>query len=172
VPLVFGLGAPISAMVGTSIGAGERARALRVAWTGAAIAAGITEAIGLAAALAPASFLGLFGAEAGMLETGGRYLQIVGPFYGFAGLGLALYFAAQGAGRVGWPLVAGLTRLAVSVGGGWVALRYGMGLDGVFLALALGLAALGTINAAAVAAGVWFRAPAVPAPALAASPGE
>jgi putative MATE family efflux protein len=172
VPLVFGLGAPISAMVGTSIGAGEHARALRVAWTGAAIAAGITEAIGLGAALAPAAFLGLFGAEAGMLETGGRYLRIVGPFYGFAGLGLALYFAAQGAGRVGWPLVAGLTRLAVSVGGGWLALRVGLGLDGVFLALALGLAALGTINAAAVAAGVWFRVRPAPAPALAASPGE
>jgi hypothetical protein len=58
------------------------------------------------------------------------------------------------------------------VGGGWLALRVGLGLDGVFLALALGLAALGTINAAAVAAGVWFRVRPVPAPALAAGPGE
>ena len=41
------------AMVGTSIGAGRRDRALRVAWTGAAIAAGLTEAIGLAAAFFP-----------------------------------------------------------------------------------------------------------------------
>ncbi len=38
VPLVFGLGAPVAAMVGTSIGAGRNERALRVAWTGAAIA--------------------------------------------------------------------------------------------------------------------------------------
>jgi MatE len=36
VPLVFGLGAPVAAMVGTCIGAGRRDRALRVAWTGAA----------------------------------------------------------------------------------------------------------------------------------------
>src|SRR4029079_15527728 len=34
IPLVFGLGAPVAAMVGTSIGAGRRDRALRVAWIG------------------------------------------------------------------------------------------------------------------------------------------
>src|SRR5262249_566596 len=47
VPLVFGLGAALVAMVGTNIGAGLRERALKVAWTGAAIAAAVTEAIGL-----------------------------------------------------------------------------------------------------------------------------
>src|SRR5476651_1004716 len=61
VPLVFGLGAPVAAMVGTSIGAGRRERALRAAWTGAALAGGITEAIGLAAAFYPSAFLSLFG---------------------------------------------------------------------------------------------------------------
>lgn len=172
VPLVFGLGAPIGAMVGTSIGAGDRARALRVAWTGAAIAGGLTEAIGLAAALWPLPFLGLFGHDPQMLATGSRYLQLVGPFYGFAGIGLALYFASQGAGRVGWPLVAGLARMAVSIGGGVLALRLGLGLDGVFLALGLGLAALGLINAGAVAAGMWFRGERTPSPALVTAGGE
>lgn len=43
VPLVFGLGAPLAAMVGTSIGAGRHDRALRVAWTGAVIAGAVTE---------------------------------------------------------------------------------------------------------------------------------
>ncbi|TNC12008.1 MATE family efflux transporter [Methylobacterium terricola] len=172
VPLVFGLGAPIGAMVGTCIGAGDRARALRVAWTGAAIAGGLTEAIGLAAALWPLPFLGLFGHDPQMLAVGARYLHLVGPFYGFAGIGLALYFASQGAGRVGWPLVAGLARMAVSIGGGLIALRLGLGLDGVFLALGFGLAALGLINAGAVAAGAWFRGERVALPALAAAGGE
>src|SRR5882762_8253848 len=53
VPLVFGLGAPLVAMVGTSIGAGKRERALRVAWIGAGNATVITEAIGLCAAAFP-----------------------------------------------------------------------------------------------------------------------
>src|SRR5215467_13304637 len=38
VPLVFGLGAPLAAMVGTAIGAGRRERATRVAWIGALVA--------------------------------------------------------------------------------------------------------------------------------------
>ncbi|AWN47296.1 MATE family efflux transporter [Methylobacterium terrae] len=172
VPLVFGLGAPIGAMVGTCIGAGDRTRALKVAWTGAAIAGGMTEAIGLAAALWPLPFLGLFGHDSQMLAVGARYLHLVGPFYGFSGVGLALYFASQGAGRVGWPLVAGLARMAVSVGGGLLALRLGLGLDGVFLALGLGLAALGLINAGAVAAGAWFRGERAGPPALVAAGGE
>ena len=53
VPLVFGLGAPLVAMVGTNIGAGQRERALRIAMVGGAIAFAITEAIGIAAALWP-----------------------------------------------------------------------------------------------------------------------
>jgi len=40
IPLVFGLGGPLVAMVGTNIGAGQRDRAVRAAWIGAALAAG------------------------------------------------------------------------------------------------------------------------------------
>ena len=40
-----------------------------------------------------------------MLEAGAQYLRIVGPAYGFFGMGLALYFASQGAGRLLWPLL-------------------------------------------------------------------
>ncbi len=143
-----------------------------MAWTGAAIAGGLTEAIGLAAALWPLPFLRVFGHDPQMLGIGSRYLHLVGPFYGFAGIGLALYFASQGAGRVGWPLVAGLARMAVSIGGGFLALRLGYGLDGVFLALGLGLAALGLINAGAVAAGAWFRGERPAVPVLVAAGGE
>jgi putative MATE family efflux protein len=157
VPLVFGLGAPLAAMVGTSIGAGRRDRALRVAWTGAAIAGVLTEAIGLAAAAVPQAWLSLFGNDATMIETGSRYLHIVGPFYGFFGTGLALYFASQGAGKLGWPLIGAILRVVVSICGGWLALQMGAGIGGVFLALGLALATFGIVNAAAVGSGVWFR---------------
>jgi Na+-driven multidrug efflux pump len=39
--------------VGTNIGSGQRERALRIAFVGAAIAFAITEAIGIAAAIWP-----------------------------------------------------------------------------------------------------------------------
>jgi Na+-driven multidrug efflux pump len=100
VPLVFGLGAPLVAMVGTCMGAGQRERALRATWIGAGMAFFMTEAIGLWAATHPAAWLGLFNSDPAMLESGALYLRTVGPVYGFFGLGLVLYFASQGAGRL------------------------------------------------------------------------
>ena len=80
----------------------------------------------------------------------------MGPFYGLFGLGMALYFASQGAGRLRWPLTAAVTRFAIAAGGGWLAFRLTGNLTYVFAALAVALAAFGAINAAAVAAGAWF----------------
>jgi putative MATE family efflux protein len=156
VPLVFGLGGPLVAMVGTNIGAGQRERALRAAWTGAAIATVLSEVIGLVAALAPHAWLALFDTDPAMLDAGSRYLHAVGPFYGLFGLGMALYFASQGAGRVVWTLVANLTRLTIAAAGGWFALQSTGNLSHVFLALSVALTAFGLINAAAVAGGAWF----------------
>jgi putative MATE family efflux protein len=155
VPLVFGLGAPLAAMVGTCIGAGERLRALRVAWTGAAIAGALTGVIGIAAALFPRAWLSLFGDDPAMIAVGSDYLRIVGPFYGFFGVGLSLYFASQGAGRLGWPLVAATLRVVIAAAGGYLALTL-FGITGVFWALAVALAAFGVIVAAAIACGAWF----------------
>src|SRR3984893_7396064 len=100
VPLVFGFGAPLVAMVGTNIGAGQSGRALRIAFVGAAIAFAITEAIGIAAAVWPMAWPELFSSDPRVVAAGGSYLRVVAPTYGFFGLGLALYFASQGAGRL------------------------------------------------------------------------
>jgi putative MATE family efflux protein len=158
IPLVFGLGTPVAAMVGTCIGAGRRDRALRVAWIGAAIAGALTEAIGLTAAFFPSAWLSLFGTDPGMIEAGTNYLQIVGPFYGFFGGGLALYFASQGAGRVGWAMMVAVLRVVIAAGGGWFAVVALGNSNGLFVALAAALVVYGIANAAAVAGGAWFKA--------------
>jgi putative MATE family efflux protein len=156
VPIVFGLGGPLVAMVGTNVGAGQQQRALRIAWIGAAAAAAVTEAIGLTAAAFPHLWLSLFDTDPAMLDAGSRYLRAVGPFYGLFGLGMALYFASQGVGRLRWPFIANFTRLVIAGGGGWVALRLTGDMSNVFFALGAALAAFGLINAAAVAGGAWF----------------
>jgi Na+-driven multidrug efflux pump len=153
---VFGLGGPLVAMVGTNIGAKRPDRALRVAWIGAAIAAGLCELIGVCAAIFPYAWLSLFGTDAAMIDAGSRYLHVVGPAYGLFGLGMALYFASQGAGRLLWPLLANFARLIIAAVGGFVALRVTGNLTEVFIALSVALATFGLINAAAVAGGVWF----------------
>jgi putative MATE family efflux protein len=156
IPIVFGLGSALVTMVGTSVGAGNRARALRVAWTGAAMAGGITSLIGILAALVPHVWLGLFTTDPDVLAAGSRCLRMVGPFYGFFGVGLALYFASQGAGRLLWPLVAGVTRLVIAGVGGWLATRWlGGGLTELFAAMAAALMTFGMINIAAVRLGAW-----------------
>jgi len=156
IPLVFGLGAPMVALVGTNIGAGQRDRALRIALTGSAIAFGLTEAVGLAAALWPQAWMLLFGDDPVMVATGSTYLRIVGPAYGFFGLGLSLYFASQGAGRLGWPLLTSVVRLAIAIGGGWLLLRLTGSINWLFAALALGMVVYGVWLVAVIRAGAWF----------------
>ncbi|GAB4070963.1 MATE family efflux transporter [Ancylobacter sonchi] len=157
IPLIFGIGAPMVAMVGTNIGAGRGDRALKIAMAGAGLAFGVTEAIGLAAALFPHAWLTLFSAEPAMIETGSAYLRIVAPFYGFFGIGLSLYFAAQGAGRLFWPLIGGFVRVVIALGGGWIALRLCGSLSGLFAALAVAVVAYGVTVFVAVRSGLWLR---------------
>lgn len=64
----------------------------------------ITGAIGVATAIAPALWMNLFTQDTEVPAFGASYLNIVGGCYAFFGLGLALFFASQGAGRVLWPL--------------------------------------------------------------------
>jgi putative MATE family efflux protein len=164
VPLVFGIGGPLVALVGTNIGANNRERALRIAWTGAATAFVLCEIIGLAAASFPEAWLALFGSEPAMIEAGSAYLRAVGPFYGCFGFGLALYFASQGAGQLIWPLVAGFARMTVAIGGGWLALTLTGSLSACFLAVGLALLVYGAGVALAIRLGAWFPR-ARPAPA-------
>jgi len=138
------------------VGAGDRARAVRVAWTGTAMAAGVTSTIGILAALLPHAWLGLFTTDPDVLAAGSRYLRTVGPFYGFFGAGLALYFASQGAGRLFWPLLASFARLVIAGVGGWLVTGWlGSGLTALFAAMAVALMTFGMMNIAAVRLGAW-----------------
>jgi Na+-driven multidrug efflux pump len=158
IPLVFGVGSALVAMVGTNVGAGRLARAERVAWVGAGLAGAVTGAIGLTFAIFPRAWMGLFTTEPAVLETGTAYLRIVGPAYGFFGVGLALYFASQGAGRLAWPLLAGFVRLVLAATGGWLATRWlGGGPNAVFVAIAVALVVMGVMVALPIKAGAWRR---------------
>jgi putative MATE family efflux protein len=166
IPLLFALGTAVVTMVAANIGAGHGQRARRVAWLGAAIGAGVTEAIGLAAALFPSGWIGLFSDDATVLATGALYLRIVGPFYGLLGLGMMLYFASQGAGRVLWPVLAGTARLLVAGFLGLAIVAWlDAGLGALFATVAVATALFGVIAAAAVLLTPWgggTRTPATP----------
>jgi putative MATE family efflux protein len=158
IPLLFGLGTATVTMVGSNIGAGKIVRARRIAWTAAVLAAVILEVIGVLAAVFPQVWIGMFSAEPYILATGGTYLRIVGPLYGFVGLGMMLYFASQGAKSVGLPVLAGTARLFITVIGGWAVLNIWSGtLTALFSVVALTSAMFGILVAISVRLPSWGR---------------
>lgn len=156
VPIVFGIGTSLTAMVGANAGAGQWKRARQTALTGGLIAGGITGCIGLAVAIQPALWLDFFVTDPKAREAGALYLQHAGPLYFFLGLGLATYFASLGAGRMKWPTISLILRLAVVASGGALASRYG--LEATFLAIGLGFVVLGSLNAWGIISGAWKAA--------------
>ena len=64
----------------------------------------------------------MFTSDVAVLESARIYLVWSGLSYSFYGLGLCLYFASQGAGKVLGPVLAGTVRFVVVIGGGlWLA---------------------------------------------------
>jgi len=148
IPIAFGVGGAMTAMVGTNRGAGTHARARRVAWTGSLVVLAFTGAIGIGAALWPQLWTGLFTADAAAIAVAHTYLRIVGPCYGFFAFGMALYFATQGTGNMTWPFISGVLRLVIAAGGGaLLALGFGMSIEALLACVALGLFSFGAVIA-------------------------
>lgn len=159
IPIIFGIGAAMIAMVGANMGAGQLARAHRIGWTGGLAAAAIAGAIGTATALWPGAWAGIFTEAEPVRLAAALYLTVVGPFYAFHGLGLSLYFASQGAGAVAWPVVFTAVRLVVTAGGGYLAVEtLEFGFEALPVVVAASMVVLGLGNAAAIYAGAWRRA--------------
>ena len=155
VPLVFAVGQALVPMVGTAVGARDPLRAKRVAWTGAMLAALPCALIGLLVVVVPTAWAGLFSTDAEVLAAGSAYLRIAGPFYPVLGVGIALYFASLGAGRVLRPVLAATARLGVVLAGGAAVIGLGAPLWAMFAVIALAMCVYGAGTALAVARSVW-----------------
>jgi putative MATE family efflux protein len=155
IPLVFAIGQAMVALVGTNIGAGRPERAKRIAFVGAGMAAAVCLAIGLTVAIVPDTWVRLFSDDPAVRAAGASYLRIAGPCYPLFGIGMALYFASQGAGQVLWPVLAGTVRLAVVVIGGVAAVRFGAPLAALFALIAFGMAVFGGLTAWFVGRARW-----------------
>lgn len=159
IPIAFGVGAALTAMVGTNFGARQHRRARHIAWSGAAIAGAIAGMVGLTVGVAPGLWLDLFTADAAVLAQGRIYLQTVGPTYALFGLAMALYFASQGTGSMLWPLAANLVRIAIAVGGGLFVLDgLGLGSRALFVCVAIAIAAFALTLVGSTFTRTWLPA--------------
>jgi len=112
-PIAFGFGVAAVPMVGMAIGAGDIARARRVAWTSGLLSAACLAAVGIPAMIFPAAWAGVFTQDPAVLAMASLHLRWAGLAFPVFGLGLTMYFAAQGAGKVGGPVLASTSRLVL-----------------------------------------------------------
>jgi Na+-driven multidrug efflux pump len=104
----------------------------------------------------PEGWARLFTSDPQVIAATVGYITHVAPFYCLFGLGMTLNFAAQGAGRMTAPFFAGITRLVIATLGGWLAIeRFGLGLDGVFIAIAAGIIVYGSLIAGPLLLKPW-----------------
>jgi putative MATE family efflux protein len=151
IPILFGLCTAVLTMVGVNIGAGQIARARKIAWTSSLVGLVLTGSIGLIVAVFPLLWLHLFSHDPDVLRQGTTYLRIVAPAYAALGFGFVVAFASQGAGHVLWPFVASLTRILVAAGLGWIAVGYfGAGMAALASMVAASLVAYAAICAIAM----------------------
>lgn len=156
VPIVFGVGAALTAAVGVNVGARQYARARRIAWAGAGVTLALTGLLGVCVALMPDLWLDLFiTADPDAYAFGVRYLAIAAPFYGLFGAGQALYFASQGTGRMVWPVVVTIIRFLTVATIGALAVSLAWDIAGLFIAVAVGLTIMGAGQALCVLSPGW-----------------
>ena len=155
VPIVFAVGVASVPMVGMAMGARDIERARRVAWTAAGVAVAALGTIGLVVTIAPEVWSGLFTDDRAVRSAANLYLRWAGPGFAFVGLGLSLYFASQGSGKVAAPVLAGTVRLLVVALGGWWLAASSAPVWSLFALVAASMAAFGLCVAAAVYLTRW-----------------
>jgi putative MATE family efflux protein len=155
IPIAFSVGVACVPMVGAAIGAGDVVRARKVAWTAGALATGALAVVGGLVMIAPDLWGRLFVSDERVLEVTRTYLRVAGLGFPFFGLGLCLYFASQGAGKVLGPILAQALRLATVAIGGWFLVQAQAPLWALFALVAVAMVALGLGTALAIKVTPW-----------------
>jgi putative MATE family efflux protein len=143
VPLAFGVGAALTTAVGANFGAGQIARARKIAWTGAGGTLVVTSIVGISVAFMPGIWVDHFTTDPEVYAIGASYLAIAAPVYGIFGGGQTLYFASQGTGQMVIPVLITYTRFLVVAGFGLAAAVFDWSLTTVFVGVAVGLSVIG-----------------------------
>ena len=156
IPIVFGIGTAMTAMVGTNIGAKNIERAEKIGMVGATTAGLLSAVIGLALALTPNLWISIFTSDPETLLVTKQYIQILGVCYIFQGYGLSLYFASQGANAMKWPIIITAIRLVVFSVLALVAVYWlSYGLVSIFYASAIAMVIFGILMVISLKMGAW-----------------
>jgi putative MATE family efflux protein len=156
-PIAFAIGVASVPMIGMAIGAGLVARARQVAWTAAAVSGLIVGLVGVIVAVKPALWVSLFTGDPGVTAAANSYFAWAGPAFAFFGVGACLYFASQGAAKVGGPVLAYSARLLIVALGGWWLASIGAPAWTLFALVGAAMIVLGLGTAASVRFTLWGK---------------
>ena len=158
IPLIFGIGTAMTSIVGANIGAQNIERAEKVGIYGGSTAGIVSIFIGLTLAVFPDVWIQFFTDDLKAYEVTKQYIQIVGPFYIFQGVGLSLYFASQGANAMKWPTIATIARfLIASIGGAVSIYWFGFGIESIFFSSSLAMMIFGAMIFISIKRGAWRK---------------
>ena len=144
IPLIFGIGTAMTSIVGANIGALNIDRAEKVGILGGSTAGFVSILIGLTLAIFPEAWIQFFTDDIKAFEVTKKYIQIVGPFYIFQGIGLSLYFASQGANAMKWPTIATIARFIIACAGGGISVYWlDLGIESIFISSSAAMAIFG-----------------------------
>ena len=115
IPIIFGIGGALIAIVGANVGANKFQRAIHMTWKGTSFSVLIVGIIGLFFSIYPELWSGFFTTDLQTKETTKAYLNLVAPFYAFFALGLGLYFVCQAFNTLFWPVIGTFIRLVFVV---------------------------------------------------------
>ena len=158
IPLIFGIGTAMTSIVGANIGAQNIERAEKVGIYGGSTAGIVSIFIGLTLAIFPDVWIQFFTDDLKAYEVTKQYIQIVGPFYIFQGVGLSLYFASQGANAMKWPTIATIARFLIASIGGSVSIYWlGFGIESIFLSSSIAMMIFGAMIFISIKRGAWRK---------------
>ena len=154
VPVIFGIGASMIAIVGAYVGAGRRAEAIAIAWRGVLVNVMLIGTLGLILAVFPNGWCALVGSDPAVIGSCGQALTVVAPTYAFFALGLSCYLASQALNTLSYPVLGALVRLlVVSSGLFWIGAE--TSIDAGLYLVALAAVAYGLVVALGLRMGPW-----------------
>ena len=158
IPLIFGIGTAMTSIVGANIGALNIDRAEKVGILGGSTAGFVSILIGLTLAAFPEAWIQFFTDDIKAFEVTKKYIQIVGPFYIFQGIGLSLYFASQGANAMKWPTIATIARFIIACAGGGISVYWlDLGIESIFISSSAAMAIFGLMIFISIKKGAWRK---------------
>lgn len=156
VPVIFGVGASLIPIVGAYVGAGQRDRAISIAWRGILTNAALIGIIGLVFTVFPGLWCNVVGSDAAVIGHCQQALRTISPTYMFFALGLGCYFASQGLDTLAIPVFGALLRLLIAASGLYWLSEMSAPQSALYL-IAAAIISYGVIVVAGLRLGPWRR---------------